>query len=190
MHWSAILAVATLATPVAAAAKEQGAMPAGAAAPTAQHPPQLPPEGKRWIESFVGRFRSNDVSFTMGDKPVKGKMELDCRRAAGGWAATCTATMTLGKEKQQMALLYGWSVADGMAHLFEVTNMGDVHDHAGKWDDDKTITVVHRGKSLAGKQGEDSLTFARVGAKQMRVTGKGTEDGAPAWTFAGTFTKR
>jgi hypothetical protein len=138
----------------------------------------------------VGRFSSKDVVFAMGDEPAKGTMELDCRRVAGGRGAACEATLTLGKQQQQLALLYAWSVADGVAHMFEVTSMGEVHDHVGTWADDKTITVVHRGKTPDGKQAEDSLTFTRTGPKTMRLTGQGTEDGAEAWTFAGTFTKR
>jgi hypothetical protein len=184
MRWKTMIAAVALCAAHAAPAKDQTG---SAAAPT--QPPKLPPEGARWVNTFVGHFHSSDVVFTQGDKTMKGSMDLRCTHAAAGWAATCTGLMSFGKgAKNSLALLYGWDVAAGSAHMFEVNSNGEVHDHAGKWTDDKTITVVHQGKTADGKAEEDGLTFAWQG-KKVLVTGKGSADGAQTWSFSGTFSK-
>ncbi len=184
------IAVAALAAVATSAVAEEskasgGSAPAGAA-PGA---PKLPPEGKKWVQGFVGRFAAKDVVFDVGGQRMKGKMTLDCAPGAGGWAATCNAVMDFGKQKNRMVLVYGWDVAAGKAHMLEVNSMGEVHDHAGGWTDDRTITVVNRGQTPDGKASEDALTFAWKSPKQVVVTGQGTTGGANAWTFSGTFSK-
>src|SRR5512133_1541840 len=153
-----------------------GLLLACAAAPALAQgkPPPLPPEGKRWIEGFIGTAKSTDLKMTMGNRAATGAMTVTCTRAAGGRAAQCKARITTkGMPPEDDAFLMGWNAATGEAHLFEVTSDGEVHDHAGKWSDDRTITVVHRGKNARGQDAEDSLTFTWVSAKKMEVKGEG-----------------
>src|SRR4051812_7687205 len=60
--------------------------------------PEMPAEGKRFIEGLLGKWKSSDVTMTMGSKPTKGKLELDCEKTSSGWATLCKGKMDLGKE--------------------------------------------------------------------------------------------
>jgi hypothetical protein len=167
-----------------------GAMDAGAAA-VAPAMPVLPPEGKKLLESMVGKWKSSDSVMTLGGQPMKGKVNMDCDKVVDGWGTLCKARFDFGKQMpvQLGTFLFAWSLGEGMAHMFEVSNMGDTHNHVGKWTDDKSITLVHDGKSADGKVEKDTLSFTFNAPKQLAVSGNGVIGGAPAWSMTGTFTK-
>jgi hypothetical protein len=166
-------------------AKKEEKKEAAAAAPT------LPPEGKKWIESNLGNWKSTDATLTLGDKPLKGKLTMKCDKAAGGWATVCNAKFDFGKELpgQDSTFLMAWNLGTGEATMFEASNVGDVHHHTGKWADDKSITVVHNGKNAEGKDEKDSLTFTFSSPKELVLKGEGTSGGQTLWTFAATAKK-
>lgn len=109
----------------------------------------------------------------MGDQTMKGKMDVKCEKAAGGWAVLCKSSIDMGKAmpKQELVFLYGWDIAAGEGRMYEVTNLGVTHAHMGKWDDDKSITLVHSGKNFEGKDEKDSVTFTWNSPKEMSVKG-------------------
>lgn len=171
---------------------------AAPAAPAAPPPkamempmPQLPAEGKRWIEGHLGTWRSSDVVMTMGEKQLKGKLDLKCEKASGGWATLCRGKMDMGKEMpaQEVTFMMGWSIGEGAATLFEVSNMGEVHQHTGKWTDDKSITVTHQGKTWDGKDEKDVLTFAWSSPKEMAIKAEGVSGATTHWTISATAKK-
>lgn len=161
--------------------------PAATAAPAA---PTLPPEGKRWVESMVGKWKSSDLALQMGDQKMTGKATMACEKTAAGWGALCKSKWEVkGMPTQEASFLFAWSIPNGTAHMFEVSNMGDTHNHAGKWTDDKTITVVHNGKNLEGKEEVDSLTFTWVSAKEIQVKADGKSGAVTNWSIAATMKK-
>jgi hypothetical protein len=167
-------------------AKADAAKPAGPPAA-----PMLPAEGKKWVESHLGNWKSNDVALTMGEKSFKGKMSMKCDKASGGWGAICTGKMDMGKEMpaQEVTFLYGWNIGEGVATMFEVSNMAEVHQHTGKWADEKSITVTHNGKNVEGKDEKDALTFTWNSPREMTLKGEGTSGGQTLWTFTATAKK-
>jgi hypothetical protein len=182
---------------ISAIAQEKGApaAPAKAAAPAAAPmepppPPTLPPEGKKWVESMQGKWKVNDMTMAMGDQKITGKMTLNCEKASGGWGTICKAKMeSKGMPAQEMSMLIGWDIAEATAHMFEVANTGEVHDHSGKWADPQTITLVRKGKNVQGKDETDSITFKWSSPKEVSVTGSGTSGGATLWSFTSTAKK-
>lgn len=153
--------------------------------------PVMPPEGKKWVESNWGNWKSSDVVFNMGDKALKGKMTMKCDKAVGGWGAVCNGKMDLGKEMpaQDVAFLMGWSIGEGQATMFEVSSMGEVHSHTGKWTDDKTISLTHQGKNPEGKVETDTVTFTWNAPKEIALKAEGTVEGKAAWSFTATMKK-
>ena len=147
--------------------------------------PVLPAEGKKWVEGHLGNWKA-EVTMTMGDKSMKGKMSMKCDKASAGWATLCTGKADMGKEMppQEVTFLYGWNIGEGEATLFEVSNMAEVHFHHGKWTDDKTITVTHEGKNAEGKVEKDALTVTWNSPKEMLISAVGTSAGAQLWTFS------
>lgn len=152
--------------------------------------PKLSPEGKRFLEGFRGKWKSNAVKLTFGDRDVPGKMRLDCTRSSGGWATLCKASFTAaGFRPEEDTYLLGWDLDKKQGHLFEVTSAAEVHDHAGAWTDEKTITLVHRGKSADGQEEDASLTFNFASASRLDVKGVGKVGGKTTWTMSASFRK-
>lgn len=171
----------------------------GKAAPTAPSPgkqaeppmPQLPAEGKKWIESHLGNWKAKDVVMTMGDKTLKGTMEMDCEKVSSGWGTLCKGKMDLGKDMppQEVSFLMGWNIGEGMATMFEVSNMGEVHRHVGTWADQKSISVTHEGKTPDGKMEKDVVTFTWSSPKEMAIQASGTSGTTMAWKMTATAKK-
>ena len=159
-----------------------------AAAPAS---PTLPAEGKKLVDGFVGNWSSKDTTMTMGGNAIKGKMSMKCEKAAKGWGTVCKAKFDMGKNmpKDESVFVYAWDMAAGEGHMLEVASSGEVHDHVGKWADDKSITLVRTGKNLDGKEEVDSVTFTWVSPKEIAMKGEGTVAGAVAWSMTSTAKK-
>jgi hypothetical protein len=175
----------------AAEKKAEGKGPDKAAAAAPMAMPTMSPEGKKLIEGMLGNWKANDFTLTMGEKSMKGKMTINCEKAAGGWGTLCKGVADLGKEmpKQEVTFLYGWDLATGEGHMFEVSNMAEVHNHAGKWTDDKSITMDHTGKTFEGKEEKDSLTMTWNSPKEIAIKATGTQGTVTAWTISATAKK-
>lgn len=172
----------------------------GKAAPTAPSPnkppaempmPQMPVEGKKWLEGHLGKWKSKDVMMTMGDKTMKGTMDLDCEKTSSGWGTLCKGKMDLGKDMppQEVTFLMGWNIGDGEATMFEVTNMGEVHHHKGAWTDANSITVTHEGKTPEGKMEKDAATFTWKSPKEIAIMAVGTSGTTTNWKMTATAKK-
>lgn len=171
--------------------KAAAGKPAEAGKPAGPPPaPVMPPEGKRWVDGWLGSWKSNDVALKMGDQELKGKMTMKCDKAAGGWAAVCNGKMEAGKDmKQEVVFVMGWSLGEGHATMGEVTSVGEVHHHTGKWTDEKTITVVHSGKNPEGKDEKDEATFTWDNPKQVTLKAVGTSGGQTLWSMSAVVKK-
>jgi len=173
-----------------AAPAAKAAAPAAAASAAPPAAPTMTPEGKRWVEAFLGKWKAKDVEFTMGGQKMTGTMTLSCEKASGGWGALCKGkTMFKGMPPQDSSYLMGFDVVEGTAHMFEVANTSEVHDHKGKWTDDKTITMAYTGKNPAGQMETDSLTFTLTNPKSVAVKGTGMAGKTETWSFSCTANK-
>jgi hypothetical protein len=83
----------------------------------------------------------------------------------------------------------GWDIATGQAHMFEISDTGEVHDHSGRWINAKSVSLVRTGKSLAGKIEKDSCTTTWVSANELKFDCTGSQAGATVWTFNSTSKK-
>ena len=153
--------------------------------------PQLPAEGRKWIDGHLGNWKAADAVMTMGDKSMKGKMEMKCEKVSDGWATLCRGKMDLGKDapKQEVTFMMGWNIGDGMATMFEASNMGETHVHTGKWLDDKSIALTHQGKTWEGKEEKDVVTFTWNSPKEMAIKAEGTSGTSTVWTMTATAKK-
>ena len=75
----------------------------------------------------------------MGVQKMKEKVTRRCDKAVNGWATVCKAKMDFGKAlKAEGLYTFAWDITTGEGHMLEVEDSPTVHDHAGKWRDDKT----------------------------------------------------
>ena len=177
-------------TPAAAPApaKDKAAPAAPATAPAA--PLVMTAEGKKFIESSLGNWTMKDATLSMGSQQMKGKFSMECEKAAGGWAALCKGKQDFGKDmKAEGVYLMAWDVVAGEGHMFEVESMGNVHNHVGKWVDDKSITLVHVGKNAQGVEETDTVTLTWVSPKEIVFKANGKSGATVNWTFVGTMKK-
>src|SRR5687768_10433656 len=52
-------------------------------------PPAMPPEVKKTVDAFIGKWVF-DATLSMEGKQIKTKLSWDCKKTAGGNAASCT----------------------------------------------------------------------------------------------------
>lgn len=165
-----------------AAMKDKMAMPP---------PPTMTPEGKKFLESMVGHWAFNDLVMKMGDHEMKGTFTFKCEKAAMGWVTECKGVQDMGKAQPKVEGIYllTWDVVTGEGHMLEADSMGTVHNHAGKWSDDKTISLVHNGKNLEGKDETDTITFTYVSPKEMTMKADGKSGATINWSMSATGKK-
>jgi hypothetical protein len=104
-------------------------------------PPQTspPPEIAKTVEAINGTWLGKMTAKVAAVPPEVFDWTMNCRVVAGGAGAACTNTgkASIGSMAETCLLAYD---PEGKAvHYMCVTSMGEVHDHKGKWIDDKTI---------------------------------------------------
>jgi hypothetical protein len=152
--------------------------------------PSMSAEGKKFLQAWVGQWTSNDATMTSGDQKMQGSLKMNCESVSSGWGTLCRGTFDIkGQPPSAATFLMGWDIATGEGHMFEVADTAEVHDHAGKWVDDKTISLVRNGKSLDGKDETDDCRATWASARELKLACTGTQAGATVWTFTSTCRK-
>lgn len=152
--------------------------------------PTMSAEGKRFLAGWLGQWTAGNFAMTMGTEKMQGSLKMGCESVSAGWGTLCRGTLeSPGAPPQAATLLFGWDIATGMGHMFEVMSSAEVHDHSGKWTDDKAITLAHQGKTLEGRMEKDSCTVTWRSASEIEFACTGTQAGATAWTMSMTLKK-
>lgn len=158
--------------------------------PAAPQPPKMSAEGRKFVDGWLGTWTSNDVVYAMGDQKMKGSLKMTCESVSSGWGALCKATFTTPPNPpSEGTFMMGWDIATGQGHMFELADSGEVHDHAGRWTNAKSISLVRSGKALDGKIEKDACTATWVSASELKFDCTGTQAGATVWTFTSTSKK-
>jgi hypothetical protein len=164
----------------------------GAAKPASAPPPapKMTAEGRKFVEGWVGTWTSTDTTYAMGDQKMQGTLKMTCESVSSGWGTLCRAVMTSGgMPPSESTFLMGWDVATGQAHMFEIADTAEVHDHAGKWIDGRSVSLVRQGKTLDGKMEKDACTATWTSPGEVKLDCTGTQGGTTVWTFTSTCKK-
>ncbi len=168
------------------AQEKGGAKPASAPPPA----PKMTAEGKRFVEGWRGTWTSTDTTYTMGDQKMQGSLKMSCEGVSSGWGTLCKGVLNAaGMPPSEATFMMGWDIATGEAHMFEISDTAEVHDHSGKWINDKSVSLVRQGKSLDGKMEKDACNATWVTASELKLDCVGTQAGATVWTFTSTSKK-
>lgn len=187
-----VLVMVMLAAAVAQAEdkKDKKDATAGATPPAAPPAAKMSDEGKKLLEGLRGKWTAKDASFTMGEVKAQGTLKMTCEAVSGGWGTLCKGVFNFkGAPPQNATFLFGWDIATGEAHMFEIGDTGEVHDHSGKWLDDKSVSLVRQGKNVEGKDEKDDCKATFNSAKEMVFACTGTQGATTAWTFTSTNKK-
>jgi hypothetical protein len=163
-----------------------GAKPAAAPPP----PPKMTAEGKKFVEAWRGAWTANNTTFTKGGEKMQGSLKMACESVSSGWGSLCKGVFAAaGMPPSEATFMMGWDIATGEAHMFELGDTAEVHDHSGKWTNDKSVSLVRQGKNLEGKIEKDTCTATWVTASELKFDCIGTVGGATDWTFTSTAKK-
>ncbi len=161
-------------------------LPAFAQAPAQ---PKMSPEGRKLLDGTLGNWTMKDAVFKLGDQVMKGKLTMKCEKAVNGWATVCKSKADFGQMKFEGLYTFAWDIATGEGHMLEVEDSPTVHDHAGKWSDDKSISLVRTGKNMEGKDETDTVTLTWMSPKEITFAATGKSGATTNWTFNATMKK-
>jgi hypothetical protein len=102
-----------------------------------QTPP--PPEVVKTVEAINGTWLGKMTAKVAAFPPEVFDWTMNCRIVARGAGAACTNTGTASIGSMAESCLLAYDAEGKAVHYMCVTSMGEVHDHKGKWIDDKTI---------------------------------------------------
>lgn len=114
----------------------------------AQPPP--PPDVQRTVNAIAGKW-SGQLTAKVGGATETFNWTMDCKAVALGAGAACSngGKASFGVLAESCLLAYD---PEGKAvHYMCVTSSGEVHDHKGRWRDDKTVEFEPLQAGLMGK---------------------------------------
>lgn len=135
-----------------------------------QQPPATPPEVKKTVDAFLGRWVLTGTDTEPGAKaPVHFEITIDCKPAALGAAVTCGfAGQIPGVGPIEAASVIGYSPDEGLVRWMEISSTGEYHDHKGRWKGD-TIEFESLTYSIAGKEATEYLSVSFTSAGKMTL---------------------
>jgi hypothetical protein len=133
--------------------------------------PATPPEIKKTVDAFVGRWVLTGTSTEAGAKaPVKFEMTLDCKRAALGAAVTCSfAGQMPGVGPIEASAVIGYDPEEKVVRWMEISSTGKYHDHRGRWKNNE-IEFEPLGYSVSGKKATEYLRIAFPASGKLTLT--------------------
>jgi hypothetical protein len=150
--------------------------------------PPAPDEVKP-LYALVGTWKGT-ATLTMGTDSIPVKVKITCSKVSGGWAVGCkmTATGIPGMSSYEESDLFGYDAGAQTYHWYAMTNTGEVHDHAGKLDDQGNLVVQENG-TADGKKLREDITMT-LGKKQTTWKSETFVDGQSMALFTGTVKKK
>jgi hypothetical protein len=144
-----------------------------------------PPDEVKPLYALVGTWKGT-ATLTMGADSVPVKVKITCTKVSGGFAVGCkmTATGIPGMSSYEESDLFGYDAGTQTYHWFAMNNGGEVHDHAGKLDEQGNLVV-----SVGDKKTHEDITMT-IGKKQTTWKSESFVDGQSMAVFAGTVKKK
>jgi hypothetical protein len=117
-------------------------------------PPRLemPPEVRKTAEAIQGTWLGTMVARVPGYPAESFEWTMTCQFVAQGAGASCTNTGKASIGSMSESCLLAFDPEGKSVHYMCVTSMGEVHDHKGKWKDEKTIQFEPLVGGMMGQQ--------------------------------------
>lgn len=126
----------------------------------AETAPPPPPELKKTVDAFAGKW-VYDTTVTMpGGKPIKTKLSVDCRKTALGKATTCHWIGNIpGEGPLEGSAVVGYDTFGKAVHFMGIFSDEEIHDHKCIWKGDTTLACEQLKAGLGGGPVTEDLTF-------------------------------
>ena len=104
-------------------------------------PPQAksPSEIKKTVDAIAGSWTGQMTARVPGAPAESFKWTMNCKSIALGAGASCTNSGKASIGSMSESCLLAYDPEGKSVHYMCVTSMGEVHDHKGRWRDQKTI---------------------------------------------------
>jgi hypothetical protein len=143
--------------------------------------------GPRLTRSLTGTW-TGTLHLAMGADQADLKTSVACTAVAGKTAVGCqlSARGVPGLGTMLEADLFGWDAAGNAAHMYTVSNAGDVHDHIGGFEDG-ALVLRWSGTAPDKRALRETITFRWPSPKQLDFVDEITADGRPFMKLTGTL---
>ncbi|MCE9572621.1 MAG: hypothetical protein K8W52_05650 [Deltaproteobacteria bacterium] len=143
----------------------------------------------RLVKTLTGTWKG-PLHLTMGADQADLKAAIACAPIAGKTGIACQASITgvPGLGTMLESDLFGVDPTTGAAHMYAVSNAGDVHDHVGGFEQD-ALVMRWTGTSPDHHALRETLTFRSTGPRTLAFTQEVTSDGKPFVKLEGTLKK-
>jgi len=149
-----------------------------------------PVELTRLIKKLVGKW-DGEIKIKLPDgSTLEGKGVLNAQEIVSGFGVRTEMQFGiegLGKYEEQD--LWGYQRWEKKLHMFSITTTAAVHDHAGKWEDENTLTFSWKGLN-EGKPSGEELRIKWVSPTEIHAHEVDTENGKLAMELDYIFKKR
>jgi hypothetical protein len=102
-------------------------------------PPAPPPEVNKTVEAMNGTWLGRMTAHVPGFPAETFEWSMNCQIVARGAGLSCSNQGKASVGALSESCLLAFDPEGKAVHYMCVTSMGEVHDHKGKWVDDKTI---------------------------------------------------
>lgn len=139
-----------------------------AAANLAAQQPPSPPHGIELLKQLAGKFEGK-ATMTMGENTVNFMVHHVNTTSSGGWGVKINEESEIpGLGRYISDGVFGFDVYTDMLHLYSVSNVAETHDHAGRWSDDRHVTLVYEGQQ-EGKKFVEKINVEIVSRNEYHI---------------------
>jgi hypothetical protein len=106
---------------------------------------EQPPVQIQKLYPYIGKWEGTGT-LNFGGKETNAKVTHIYSKIVDGWGIYVDENMDLG----EMGIykghnILGYDLGESKLHLYTISNMEDVHDHKGDWNDGNTISLEYNG---------------------------------------------
>jgi len=100
----------------------------------AENAPTPPPEVKKTVDAFAGRWTLTGSATEADTKSALSvRATMDCKSAALGAAVNCLIAADISGSRIEAAAVIGYSPDERSVRWMEISSSGEYHNHRGPW---------------------------------------------------------
>jgi len=169
-----VIAALVGAVPVATALAAERAPSAAPAAADATRPPEI----RKTVDAFAGRWVMDTTITAPGGPPQKAPLKVICRETANGKAVTCDMSGKIpGSGPLEAAFIVGFDTFGKRVHFMAITSDEEVHDHVCKWTDASTLACDPLKGGLMGEPITEDFVITSENQKLLFKSAMTMKDG-------------
>lgn len=155
----------------------------GSQTPPTPSQPAPPPQVKQTVDAVAGHWVGSMTAVLPGPASDQFPWEMTCKTVARGSGAACAMTGTASIGPIEEACLVAYDPEGKAVHFMCVTSMREVHDHKGRWTNDREIQFEPYKTSMAGQPVTEDVTFAFPNPNRIKTRSVITTEDGSRMTF-------